>query len=74
MEHPCKLQQRGEAVIAKLNIDALLCLFPVVFAAWDVPGGAAGLRDVPTPGPLPAPAEGKQGSTWVPEGHENQGH
>lgn len=74
MEHPCKLKQRGEVVIAKLNVDALVCSFPVVFAAWDVSGGVAGLRGVPTPGPLPATAQGKQGSTCLPEGHENQGH
>lgn len=73
MEHLYKLQQRGEVVVAKLNTDALFCSFPVVFAAWDSPGGVTGLRGVRTPGPLPATAEGKQGSTCVPEGHEKQG-
>lgn len=29
MEHLCKVQQCGEVVIAKLNIDVLVCLFPV---------------------------------------------
>lgn len=74
MEHPCKLQQCEEVVIAKLNIDVLVYLFPVVFAAWDLPGGVAGLRGISTPGPLPDTAEGKQGNTWVPEGHENHSH
>ena len=37
-------------------------------------GWAAGLSGIPTAGPLPATAEGEQGSTQVPEGHETQGH